>query len=95
MHLSPDKSLLGMCDALRNETLVELGVRLEDKEGTSVVKLIGKEAILKEKEREKQVCNYTTGIGYFIYPFIICAFSCKKRNSNREKIRRRSWKKLG
>ena len=71
------------------------GVRLEDKEGTSVVKLIGKEAILKEKEREKQVCNYTTGIGYFIYPFIICAFSCKKRNSNREKIRRKSWKKLG
>lgn len=40
---------------LRDETLVELGVRLEDREGSCVVKLVGKEAILEERERERTV----------------------------------------
>ena len=54
-YISTDKPLLGVCDNLRNETLVDLGVRLEDKDGTSIVKHVGKEAILREKEQEKQV----------------------------------------
>ena len=50
-----DSSLLKSCDVLRDDRLAELGVRIEDKEGRTVVKVIGKDAILKEKERKKQV----------------------------------------
>ena len=52
---STDMALLRECDVLRDETLVELGVRLEDRDGRSVVKLVGKEAILEERERERKV----------------------------------------
>ena len=66
--------LLQLCDWLRDEALVELGVKLEDKKGEieymvpcavmlailsltgrTVIKLVGKEALLKEREAEKQV----------------------------------------
>ena len=50
-----DSFLLKSCDVLRDDRLAELGVRMEDKEGHTVVKVVGRDAILKEREREKQV----------------------------------------
>uniref|UniRef100_A0A672JQZ2 Cysteine--tRNA ligase, cytoplasmic n=1 Tax=Salarias fasciatus TaxID=181472 RepID=A0A672JQZ2_SALFA len=48
--------LLQLCDALRDETLPELGVRLEDHEGLpTVVKLVDKDTLLKEREEKKKV----------------------------------------
>ena len=45
-----DGALLEMCDTLRNKSLPEVGVVLEDKDGHTVIKLVGKEAALKERE---------------------------------------------
>ena len=48
--------ILKLCDALRDEILPDLGVRLEDREdGAAVVKLVDKETILRERELAKQV----------------------------------------
>ncbi|XP_070687265.1 cysteine--tRNA ligase, cytoplasmic [Pempheris klunzingeri] len=48
--------LLQLCDVIRDGTLVELGVRLEDHEGLpTVVKLVDKETLLKEREEKKMV----------------------------------------
>ncbi|KAM4617669.1 cysteine--tRNA ligase, cytoplasmic isoform 2-T2 [Discoglossus pictus] len=48
--------VLRLCDALRDDTLPDLGVRLEDHEGLpTVVKLVDKETLLKEKEEKKKV----------------------------------------
>uniref|UniRef100_A0A3Q1BYL4 Cysteine--tRNA ligase, cytoplasmic n=1 Tax=Amphiprion ocellaris TaxID=80972 RepID=A0A3Q1BYL4_AMPOC len=48
--------LLQLCDDVRDETLPELGVRLEDHEGLpTVVKLVDKETLLKEKEEKKKI----------------------------------------
>ncbi|XP_028430778.1 cysteine--tRNA ligase, cytoplasmic isoform X2 [Perca flavescens] len=48
--------LLQMCDVVRDDTLPELGVRLEDHEGLpTVVKLVDKETLLKEREEKKQM----------------------------------------
>ncbi|XP_048829421.1 cysteine--tRNA ligase, cytoplasmic isoform X1 [Brienomyrus brachyistius] len=48
--------VLALCDAVRDETLPELGVRLEDHEGLpTVVKLVDKETLLKEKEEKKKL----------------------------------------
>ncbi|XP_034039211.1 cysteine--tRNA ligase, cytoplasmic [Thalassophryne amazonica] len=48
--------LLQLCDELRDDTLPELGVRLEDHEGLStVVKLVDKEMLLKEREEKKKI----------------------------------------
>ncbi|XP_041074739.1 cysteine--tRNA ligase, cytoplasmic-like isoform X1 [Polyodon spathula] len=48
--------VLHLCDALRDDTLPELGVRLEDHEGLpTVVKLVDRETLLKEREEKKQV----------------------------------------
>ncbi|XP_010766784.1 cysteine--tRNA ligase, cytoplasmic isoform X2 [Notothenia coriiceps] len=48
--------LLQLCDVVRDDTLPELGVRLEDHEGLpTVVKLVDKETLLKEREEKKQV----------------------------------------
>ena len=38
-------------------------MRLEDKEGSAVVKLVGKEAILRERERERQVSGSLGDLG--------------------------------
>lgn len=47
--------ILQECDRLRDEILPNLGIRLEDKEGeASVVKIVGRETLLKEKEAKKQ-----------------------------------------
>lgn len=46
--------ILQICDELRDEVLPNLSVRLEDKEGQSVIKLVDKEVLLKEKEEKKR-----------------------------------------
>lgn len=48
--------ILKECDHIRDEILPNVGVRLEDKEdGTSAVKLVDKETLLKEREAKKRV----------------------------------------
>lgn len=48
--------LLCLCDALRDEVLPELGVRLEDHEGSaSVIKVVGKEVLQAEREEKRKV----------------------------------------
>ncbi|XP_042372708.1 cysteine--tRNA ligase, cytoplasmic-like, partial [Plectropomus leopardus] len=48
--------LLQLCDVIRDDTLPELGVRLEDHEGLpTVVKLVDKETLLREREEKKQI----------------------------------------
>uniref|UniRef100_A0A669DTP2 Cysteine--tRNA ligase, cytoplasmic n=1 Tax=Oreochromis niloticus TaxID=8128 RepID=A0A669DTP2_ORENI len=48
--------LLQLCDVVRDDMLPELGVRLEDHEGLpTVVKLVDKETLLKEREEKKRV----------------------------------------
>ncbi|KAM4592432.1 cysteine--tRNA ligase, cytoplasmic isoform 2-T2 [Odontesthes bonariensis] len=48
--------LLQLCDVIRDDTLPELGVRLEDHEGLpTVVKLVDKETLLKEREEKKRI----------------------------------------
>uniref|UniRef100_A0A3Q0QZ32 Cysteine--tRNA ligase, cytoplasmic n=1 Tax=Amphilophus citrinellus TaxID=61819 RepID=A0A3Q0QZ32_AMPCI len=48
--------LLQLCDVVRDDLLPELGVRLEDHEGLpTVVKLVDKETLLKEREEKKKV----------------------------------------
>ncbi|XP_058237319.1 cysteine--tRNA ligase, cytoplasmic isoform X2 [Hemibagrus wyckioides] len=48
--------VLQMCDAVRDDILPELGVRLEDHEGLhTVVKLVDRETLLKEKEEKKKL----------------------------------------
>lgn len=50
-----NKTILEACDHLRDDDLPELGVRLEDKEGGAfVIKLVGREALLREKEDKKR-----------------------------------------
>lgn len=46
-------AILQLCDELRDEILPNLGVRLEDKEGYSVVKLVDRETLMRERD-EKQ-----------------------------------------
>ncbi|XP_061563677.1 cysteine--tRNA ligase, cytoplasmic-like [Cololabis saira] len=50
------KELLQLCDEVRDDTLPELGVRLEDHEGLpTVVKLVDKETLLREKEEKMKM----------------------------------------
>ncbi|GFR89322.1 cysteine--tRNA ligase, cytoplasmic-like [Elysia marginata] len=45
--------ILGLCDEVRDITLPELGVRLEDHEGAPpVIKLVSREVLLKEREEK-------------------------------------------
>ncbi|XP_046978679.1 cysteine--tRNA ligase, cytoplasmic [Vanessa cardui] len=46
--------VLALCDALRDDVLPELGVRLEDKPDRTVVKLVSKEELMKEREEKKK-----------------------------------------
>ncbi|XP_012737592.2 cysteine--tRNA ligase, cytoplasmic isoform X2 [Fundulus heteroclitus] len=49
-------ALLQLCDVVRDDTLPELGVRLEDHEGQpTVVKLVDRETLLREKEEKKKM----------------------------------------
>ena len=48
--------ILQLCDSLRDDVLPDLGVRLEDREGeNSVVKLVDREILMKERELVRQV----------------------------------------
>ncbi|NWI34885.1 SYCC protein, partial [Hypocryptadius cinnamomeus] len=48
--------VLQLSDALRDDILPELGVRFEDHEGLpTVVKLVDKDTLLKEREEKKKV----------------------------------------
>ncbi|KAL4703377.1 hypothetical protein ACJJTC_011166 [Scirpophaga incertulas] len=47
--------VLALCDDLRDVVLPELGVRLEDLPDRTVVKLVSKEELLKEKEEKKRM----------------------------------------
>lgn len=47
--------ILNICDALRDDVLPNLGVRLEDREGTAAsIKLVDRETLLKERDAKKQ-----------------------------------------
>ncbi|XP_068616701.1 cysteine--tRNA ligase, cytoplasmic [Brachionichthys hirsutus] len=49
-------ALLQLCDIIRDDTLPELGVRLEDHEGLpTVMKLVDKETLMKEREEKKKM----------------------------------------
>uniref|UniRef100_A0A5S6QYX7 Cysteine--tRNA ligase, cytoplasmic n=1 Tax=Trichuris muris TaxID=70415 RepID=A0A5S6QYX7_TRIMR len=48
-------SLLEECDRLRDEVLVDLGVRLEDRKGETVVKLVDREELMKEREQKARL----------------------------------------
>ncbi|KAI1903982.1 hypothetical protein AGOR_G00001000, partial [Albula goreensis] len=48
--------VLRLCDAVRDDILPELGVRLEDHEGLpTVVKLVDRDTLLREREEKKKV----------------------------------------
>ncbi|KAJ2950710.1 hypothetical protein O0L34_g8970 [Tuta absoluta] len=47
--------ILALCDQLRDEVLPELGVRLEDKPDRTVMKLVSKEELMKEREEKKRI----------------------------------------
>lgn len=53
--LFSDDTLLRVCDDVRDHKLAELGVRMEDREKGTVVKIVGQEAIMREREMERQV----------------------------------------
>lgn len=58
--LIPVTEILKLCDAVRDDTLPNLGVRLEDHEGMPpVIKLVDKETLLKEREEKLMVTNLT------------------------------------
>lgn len=46
------KEILTLCDKVRDEDLPKIGVRLEDKQSGAVVKLVDKDDLLREKQRE-------------------------------------------
>ncbi|XP_047023337.1 cysteine--tRNA ligase, cytoplasmic [Helicoverpa zea] len=48
-------AVLTLCDLLRDRDLPELGVRLEDKPDRTVVKLVSKEEIMKEREEKARL----------------------------------------
>ena len=48
-------NILKECDVLRNDVLPELGVRLEDKDEQTVIKLVDKNELLKEREEKRLV----------------------------------------
>ncbi|XP_075972800.1 cysteine--tRNA ligase, cytoplasmic [Anticarsia gemmatalis] len=47
--------VLALCDRLRDTDLPDLGVRLEDKPDRTVVKLVSKEEIMKEREEKQRL----------------------------------------
>lgn len=48
--------ILNICDALRDDVLPNLGVRLEDREGAAAsIKLVDRETLLKERDAKKQI----------------------------------------
>ena len=52
---SESKEILAACDRLRNSTLPGLGVRLEDKEATTIIKLVSAEELRREAEQRREL----------------------------------------
>uniref|UniRef100_A0AC35UI62 DALR_2 domain-containing protein n=1 Tax=Rhabditophanes sp. KR3021 TaxID=114890 RepID=A0AC35UI62_9BILA len=50
-----NKDILKLCDELRDVDLFELGIKLEDKDGETVVKRVGREVLLKEREQKEAI----------------------------------------
>ncbi|XP_026747032.1 cysteine--tRNA ligase, cytoplasmic [Trichoplusia ni] len=48
-------AVLALCDALRDQQLPALGVRLEDKPDRTIVKLVSKEELMKEREEKNRL----------------------------------------
>lgn len=46
--------ILQVCDELRDEILPNLSVRLEDKEGHSVIKLVDRDVLMREREEKRR-----------------------------------------
>ena len=46
-------NILKECDVIRNDVLPELGVRLEDKDDQTVIKLVDKNELMKEREEKR------------------------------------------
>lgn len=63
-----------MCDDLRDHKLAELGVRMEDREKGTVVKIVGREAIMREREMERQVSG-----GHGRRYHVMCCCGCRPR----------------
>ena len=59
-----DVELLNVCDAVRDVDLPELGVMMEDKEDHTVVKVVGREAALRERQAAKEVRGHLYGYQY-------------------------------
>lgn len=71
-----DGTLLRVCDDVRDQRLAELGVRMEDKEDGTVVKIVGREAIMREREMERQVSGGYTMKDQVMFP---CGFRPRRR----------------
>lgn len=55
------KSVLQVCDTLRDDVLPNLGVRLEDKEGQPpVIKLADRDVLMKEREEKLRVIFFNS-----------------------------------
>lgn len=52
--MSLGHSLLKLCDQLRDQQLPDLGVLFEDINGHTVIKYVGKELAIKEREKKEQ-----------------------------------------
>lgn len=52
---SKNIDILNLCDEIRDTILPELGVRLEDKQNETIVKLVDKETLLREMEQKKVI----------------------------------------
>jgi cysteinyl-tRNA synthetase len=49
---------LGLCDKLRDDDMVDLGVAIDDRpDGKSLVKIVDKEVLLKQREEKKEVIS--------------------------------------
>lgn len=49
--------ILTECDRIRDDVLPDLGVRLEDREGHTMVKLVDRETLMKQREQELQLAE--------------------------------------
>ena len=63
------KSVLQVCDTLRDDVLPNMGVRLEDKEGKlPVIKLVDRDTLMKEREEKLKVrVNWYWNIVWYLY----------------------------
>merc|ERR1711874_287160 len=57
-RLAKAKTILEQCDKIRDDTLPNLGVRLEYREdGPAVIKLVDRDVLMKEREEKKEMAE--------------------------------------